>query len=114
MYCNNGSKTGIYSFRIDQCHQGVGIDEPQNSDETVLTVTLNNELINVKALNLPSENKNVVQLYDVNGKLISFKYITPNAKSFETNIDAHGLSAGVYIVRIGTPDFQRVAKIVIQ
>ncbi|MEI7802719.1 MAG: T9SS type A sorting domain-containing protein, partial [Bacteroidota bacterium] len=114
MYCQSGSKTGIYSFRIDQCHQGVGIDEPVNNKESELTVTLNNELIAVKAFNLPSDEKNVVQLYDVNGKLISAKYINPNAKSFETTIDAHGLSAGIYIIRIGTPDFQRVAKIAVQ
>ena len=89
MFCNNGSRTGIYSFRIDQCHQGVGIDEPINKNDADLTVTLVNELILVKALNLPFDNKTIVQLYDVNGKLISYKYITPNSKAFETSIDAH-------------------------
>jgi len=54
-----------------------------------------------------------VQLYDITGKLINYKTITPLAKSFETSIDVSGLSAGIYIVRIGTPDFQRVAKVAI-
>lgn len=92
----------------------MGIDEPINKNDADLTVTLVNELILVKALNLPFDNKTIVQLYDVNGKLISYKYITPNSKAFETSIDAHELSAGIYIIRIGTPDFQRIAKIAVQ
>jgi len=113
MYCENGSKTGIYSFQIAQC-QNIGIDEKVNNNNSELIVTLSDELILVSAINLPADGKNVVQLYDVNGKLISYKYITTNSKAFETTIDANGLSAGIYIVRIGTPDFQRVAKIAIQ
>ena len=113
MYCENGSKTGIYSFQIAQC-QNIGIDEKINNNNPDLIVTLSGELILVSAINLPSDGKNVVQLYDVNGKLISYKYISTNSKAFETTIDAHDLSAGIYIVRIGTTDFQRVAKIAIQ
>lgn len=113
MYCNNGSKTGIYSFQIEPCHN-TGLNEPLNDSDAELTVSFSNDLISVKAMNLPTDAKNVVQLYDINGKLISFKYMTPNSKSFETTFNTYGLSAGIYIVRIGTPDFQRVAKIAVQ
>jgi len=113
MYCNSGAATGIYSFQLAPCQWGSGITEPVN-DGAQLTVSYNNDLIYVKASNIPTKEKNVVQLYDVSGRLISFSYISPTSGSFETTIDSRGLSAGIYIVRIGTPDFQRVAKIAVQ
>jgi len=111
MYCLNGSKTAIYSFQIAPC--SVGIDE-ETAVTPELTAYLSGTVINVKATKLPSNDENVVQLYDINGKLVYKKTITPSAKSFETTFDVSKLVAGIYIVRIGTPDFQKVAKVSVQ
>jgi len=111
MYARNGSKTGIYSFQIAPCST-VGAED-ENIHTPTLSLFLSGKTINVNAQQLPSNDENVVQLYDVNGKLISYKTIKPTLKSYETTIDANGLSSGIYIVRIGTPDFQKVAKIAV-
>jgi hypothetical protein len=110
MYSNGGSATAIYSFQIAPCSSGIANESKTN---TQLSAYLSGNVIIVKTENLPSNDENVVQLYDITGKLINYKTITPLAKSFETSIDVSGLSAGIYIVRIGTPDFQRVAKVAI-
>jgi len=109
MYCNNGSKTGIYSFQIAPCNNGL----EHHADDPELSVYLSGNHINVNAFKLPSNDQHVVQLYDITGKLVYFNTIVPTARSFETTIDVTGVIPGIYIVRIGTQDFQRVAKIAI-
>jgi hypothetical protein len=110
MYCDGGSKTAIYSFQLAPCASGI-VDA--NEPVPQLSVYLSGNIIHVIAEELPSNNEHVVQLYDITGKLIAFNKITPVTRSFETAIDLPGLSSGVYMVRIGTPDFQRVAKVVV-
>jgi hypothetical protein len=34
--------------------------------------------------------------------------------SLETSINVTGYNAGIYIVRIGTPDYQRVARVAVE
>jgi len=111
MYCSGGSKTGIYSFQIAPCT--VGLNE-EAAAVTAVTTVQTGDNITVKASNLPSNDENVVQLYDISGKKISESKINPSFKSFETTIDASGLISGIYIVRVGTPDYQKVVKIAIQ
>ncbi len=111
MYSNNGSSTGVYAFKLADCNNGIA---EENISNPQLTAYLSGKTIFVKATKLPSDEQNVVQLYDVTGKLVNYKTIKPTATSFETTIDVTGFVAGIYIVRIGTPDFQRVAKVGIE
>ena len=111
MFSNNGSKTAIYSFQLAPCNSGIDdavVSSPQ------LSVYFSDHVIYVKADKLASNDENVVQLYDISGKLVYYKTITPKAGSFETTLDATGFLPGIYIVRIGTPDYQRVAKVALQ
>jgi hypothetical protein len=110
MYCNNGATTGIYSFQIAPCLNGIA---DNNVVTPQLTAIISGNQILVKASDIPTNDENVVQLYDVSGKLIKVKTIKPVAHGFETTVDVSGLSAGIYIVRIGTPDYQKVAKVAI-
>ena len=116
MYVNNQNTsnqnmaTWIYSFQIAPCT--VGINET-NTVSPELNAYLSGNTINVKATNIPSNDQNVVQVYDVTGKLVFYKTIMPVDKAFETTIDVTGFVSGMYIVRVGTPDYQRVAKIAI-
>ena len=111
MYSKNGSATGIYSFQLAPCTSGindVAAEAPQ------LNAYIVGKTIMVKAEKLPSDDENVVQLYDITGKLVFYKTINPKARAFETTLDVSGYNAGIYIVRIGTPDFQRVAKVAVE
>ena len=112
MYSSGGSATGIYSFQIAAC-SGAGID---NMDvvKSELTAFQSGSVINIKTTGLPFDEKYYVQLYDISGKKISENRINSVSKAFETTIDINGLSSGIYIVRIGTPDFQKVVKVPIK
>ncbi|MFH0865213.1 MAG: T9SS type A sorting domain-containing protein [Bacteroidota bacterium] len=111
MYSSGGSATGIYSFQIAPCIVGIDGEEATESE---FTVYQSDNIINVKVSGLPADDEYVVQLYDISGKKISENKINSISKSFEATIDVKGLISGMYLVRIGTPDFQRVAKVALQ
>jgi hypothetical protein len=110
MYSNGGSATGIYSFQIAPCT--VGLNEEIIKPE--FTAYLSGKVINLKVSSLPKDDEYIVQLYDISGKKISENKINSTSKSFETTIDVNGLITGMYLVRIGTPDFQKVTKVAVQ
>jgi hypothetical protein len=110
MYSSGGSVTGIYSFQIAPCT--VGINE--ESARMEFNAYPSEYGIIVKAERLPMDNTYSIQLFDISGKLISESKINSVSKAFETRIDVSGLASGMYLVRIGTPEFQRVAKISIR
>lgn len=111
MYSNNGSRTGIYSFEIAPCTVGIDDDE---SFELIFNAYQSGKLININASGLPLDNEYKVQLFDISGKKISEKTIESSSKSVETTIDVSGLLSGIYLVRIGSEDFQRVTKLALQ
>jgi hypothetical protein len=104
-------RTYIYSFQIAPCTVGIDGEE---ATEAEFTAYPSDNVINVKASGLPADDEYVVQLYDISGKKISENKISSASKAFETTIDVTGLVEGIYLVRIGTPDFQRVAKVALQ
>jgi len=110
MYSSGGSVTGIYSFQIAPCVTGI-TDEKAKLD---FSAYLSGNGILVKADGLPKDDSYFIQLYDISGKLISERKMNSVSKSLETTIDVNGLAPGMYLVRIGTPDFQKVAKITIR
>lgn len=101
--------TRIYSFQLPA--GSVGIDEKQN--QPVFTIHQLDNKLNFKAINLPSNEEFVLDLFDISGKQINGKKITPVSNMFETTIDISGLAKGTYLVRVGKSDFQRVIKTVI-
>ncbi len=111
MYSKNGSATGIYSFQLAPCTSGINDVEALRPE---LTAYFSNNVIYIKADKLPLDDQNVVQLYDITGKLVFIKNITPKSGNFETSINVTGFNTGIYIVRIGTPDYQRVAKVAVE
>ncbi len=105
--------TKVFSFRLPTS-SGVGIDEKTSSFKFNV-FKLNNE-IKVIATNLPSNIQLNVDLYDIAGKLLASKIITPSSNSIETSFEAFGLAKGTYLVRIGNANtsFQKVTKLVIE
>ncbi|HET7817783.1 MAG TPA: T9SS type A sorting domain-containing protein, partial [Bacteroidia bacterium] len=113
MYANNGRKSGIYSFQITTtCLTDVHKNEKAIEPELSVFQSGNNLMINTSKL--PSNEKYTIQLFEISGKNISEKSVSAQSNFFETTIEINGLAAGTYLVRVGTVDFQRVKKVVIQ
>ncbi|MEI6123554.1 MAG: T9SS type A sorting domain-containing protein [Bacteroidota bacterium] len=106
--------TRIYSFQIP-LYVGVEENQSQNNTPGVIVFRSNADL-NIKASYLPTNNKMVVDLFDINGQKISGKTIVPVGNAFETSFNVMGLAAGTYLVRVGEPNtsFQKVTKVVIE
>jgi hypothetical protein len=72
-----------------------------------------NEL-NIKATNLPSDEKSVIDFFNTEGKMIARKSVSPFSNAVETTINVSGIARGIYYVRIGNTNFQRVIKVSVQ
>lgn len=98
--------TRIYSFQLPA--GSVGVDNIQN--QPVFTVFQSENKLIFKAEKLHSNEEFVVDLFDITGKQINGKKITPVLYKFDTTIDVSGLAKGAYLVRVGNNSFQRVVK----
>ena len=107
-YYSGGQKTRIFSFRLIS-----GTDVNNNIVQQEFIVFKSDNLLSVKANNLASNNKLVVDLFDLEGRLISNKNITPALNKFETSVDVTNLEKGIYLVRIGNTNFQKVIKVLV-
>jgi hypothetical protein len=110
-YVTNSRYGGIVSFQLAPCATGVNENIKVGPE---FSVYQSGGSLYVKASNLLSNDNHRVQLFDASGKMISEKSVAVIGNAFETTMDASKLSTGVYLVRIGTPDFQRVKKVIVQ
>lgn len=108
-YSNLKYKTKIFSFKISK---PLGVDDFEN--QSVFNVYQANDRIHVEVSNIKSSNDIVVDLFDISGKQISGKVVKNNANAIKTTLDVSGLSKGVYLVRIGNIDFQKVVKTILK
>jgi len=112
MYGGNGGgeETQIYNFQVKTV---VGIEE-NSLNEPVFKAFMNaGSNLFVQATNLHSNDGVVVDLFDIDGKQIEGKKMSPVSNSIETNFNTIGLAKGTYLVRIGNVNFQKVMKVVI-
>lgn len=108
-YISAGRKTRIFSFRIAGAS---GLDDKQVRGE--ITVNQNGTSLLVNASQIPSQEKVAVDLFDVQGKLISASQVVPVNGEFKSQINISGLAAGAYLIRVGNENFQNVVKVVVQ
>lgn len=108
-YFKNGTKSRIYSYRITST-----LPNESFENQTLLNVYQNGDFLNIKTENLPNLNEMVIDLFDVTGKLVLNKKINPIAPSIETSFNIAHLSRGIYMVRIGNKDYQKVVKIILK
>ena len=106
-YISSGGKTRIFSWQIPNITTGIS----DVSDKPDLIVFQNENNLNIKGVKLPNDNETQVEVFDIMGKLIIGRKVTPNSNSFETTIDISGLSKATYLVRIGNEKFQKVVKV---
>jgi hypothetical protein len=112
MWMSSSETSQIYSFQITQS-TATGIDENKKTDPSYSAYFIENSNLLVKASNLASDDLLMVDLFDVEGKLITDKKIKPSSNMFETNFDTNGLAKGTYLVRIGNISFQKVMKVIV-
>ncbi|HWY99284.1 MAG TPA: T9SS type A sorting domain-containing protein [Bacteroidia bacterium] len=110
MYDEGGSvNSRIFTFKIPTpCPMGIeGINEPQ----VTLTAFQSGSILNVKAQGVITNNKLEVDIYDVLGKHVTGKAVSPGSNIVETTFNVTSLAKGIYYVRIGNDEFQRVVKV---
>ncbi len=105
---NYTQQNRIFSFKLAT---SLGIQGIQN-DATIKVYQTGN-FLEVNAANLPSNDKVVVDLFDISGRQLTTQSVAPASNSFETKINVSTLPKGVYFVRIGRMGFQRVVKTVL-
>ncbi len=111
MYCeNSNAATGIYFFQIAPCATGI---DGKNQQEALVTITAQAKQLYVKATGLPSYPRYEIEIFELSGKKIQSNRVEGASGTFETSIDLNKLSSGLYLVRVGAGDFQRVKKIMI-
>jgi hypothetical protein len=106
-YAVTSTRTRVYSFRLPV---PVGISESASNKPSLNTFQSEN-VIHVSASKLPSNDEMLVDLFDMTGKQINEKKITPTGNAFETTISVAGLANGTYLVRVGNQSFQKVVKV---
>jgi hypothetical protein len=104
-YSGGGQKTRIFSFRISPL---TGIETIKN--EISCTVFQAENQLNVKVNNLPSNESTTVDLFDISGKQMTGTVVNPSGNAFETSFNVATLAKGIYLVRIGNHNFQKVIK----
>ncbi len=102
-------QTRVYSFKITPCSVGIGEIDNQPS----ITAVQSGNVIEVSAVNLPTIDQFQADLFDIEGREISSKKVTPVSNGFKTTISTAGLAKGTYLVRVGADNFQRIVKLVI-
>ena len=95
----------IFSFKLAG---SLGINEVQNKTE--LKVYQSGNFLNVKASGLPGNDELLVDLFDMSGRQLSTQAVKPSSNMLETQINVSAIAKGVYFVRIGKANFQRVVK----
>jgi hypothetical protein len=105
---NDNQYNRIFSFKLATLTGADGVQ-----DETVLKAYQSGNFLNVKASGLPGNEELRVDLFDISGRQLTTQRVVPVSNMFEAQINVSTLPKGVYFVRIGRENFQRVIKTVI-
>jgi hypothetical protein len=102
----------IYTFQIPKC-PSLGVADV-STPETELSAYQSGSMLNVKAVKVPENAAGlVVDLFDIQGKRITYKNVTESSGTVETSFNVSSLARGIYYVRIINDEFQRVIKVAI-
>ena len=102
-------RTRIYSFQLPT---STGVEE--NAGSVQFNVIKSGNMLIVNATGLINNDNIVVDLFDIQGRQLSGKTVTPAGGKVQESISITGLAAGAYLVRVGNEKFQKVIKVVIE
>jgi hypothetical protein len=109
-YFSSGNiRTRIFSFQLPIT---LGVSSVENNSPSLVCYQ-NDNLLMVSASFLPNENEMQVDLFDIEGKLISAQKIKPYDKKLQAQINVGGIAKGTYLVRVGNLNFQKVVKVLV-
>jgi len=106
-------KTRIFSFQVPAC-SAAGVADVQDKNLTKLFAFQSGNELNVHATNLPSDEKMELTLFNAEGKTLARKSVYPVSNSMTATLMLTGTATGIYYVRIGRSNFQRVVKVMVQ
>lgn len=100
-------RTKIFSFRIPY---NASIDEYGNAE---ITAYDEGDFIVVKGDLLSGNDELIVDLFDINGRLLKAQMVNPISGKFESRFSVTELPTGIYLIRVGknNTSFQRVIKV---
>jgi hypothetical protein len=109
-YDNGGAEASrVFSFKLAS---PTGIANP--IDLTQFKVYQDGNYINIIANTLPSNDDVQVDLFEITGKQLSSKTVKPAGNSINEQLATTGLATGVYFVRVGNLNYQRVFKVLVK
>jgi hypothetical protein len=108
---NSGNMSRIFSWKITPSTVAGIVENTVKTPE--FSALQSSNMLNVKGNYLGSDEAIAVDLFDIEGRQISTKMITPAANSFETSIDVTGLPKAAYFVRIANNSFQKIFKLIV-
>lgn len=108
-YVASGKKTRIFSFQITT---PTDIAEINKNNGEFQIINANDQIL-VKSNNVKDANPISIDLFDINGKLISGSLKTPVNGQVEATFSTTNLESGSYLVRVGNANFQKVEKILL-
>ena len=112
-YLGTGGNTRTRIFSFDLANS-IGIEEPATeTTSSQLDVIQANGALQVSLTGLASDDVLRFSLIGIDGKEIMGNAVQPSGKRWSATVDVHGLSSGVYFVRLGKTGFQKVERIVI-
>ncbi len=100
----------IYAFKITQCDTGLSVPGIVDTYNASLSVYQKGSLLDIKGVDFPENERLVIQLFDINGKMLMQKDIVTTSKTIETDFNISSLAKAIYLVRIGNDHIQRVIK----
>jgi hypothetical protein len=108
-YIKTGGKssTRIVTFKLAQT---TGIENNYLKDLSI-THQVDDNKLNIDVKGLADNDKLIVDLYGIQGNLITHADVTPANNAFKQSINISNLSHGVYLLRIGNVHFQKVLKV---
>ncbi len=109
-YMSGGAKTRIFSWQIPLMTTGVNNSANASAQ---LTVYQNENSLNIKGIKIPGNGEMQVDLFDVLGRELINKKVTPSDNTFETTMDISTLPKATYLLRVGSSQFQKVIKVMI-
>ncbi|MFZ1687933.1 MAG: T9SS type A sorting domain-containing protein [Flavobacteriales bacterium] len=105
------SRTRIYSFDLSAM---AGVNEHGPGTATAqMEVIQDNGALHVSLEGLSSNDVLRFSVIGIDGKEVMGSDVEPTAKAWHSTVDVQALGSGVYFVRLGKADFQRVERIVI-
>jgi hypothetical protein len=108
----NSLNTRIFSFQLPTCPAGVQNSTGKGTIVSLTAYQSGNQL-NIKAGNLPSNENVELGMFDLEGRLITNKPVTPAINGFETTLNVLGLAKGIYYIRISNNSYQRTVKVTV-